>query len=206
MLSIGGFPLDKTNKPTSVPESTDPWTNGIGIFDMTEMNWSSSYDASALPYEQSMPVKQYYSSNPEPPTWNDPALAGVFAKSSSNSTNKSSSSEHHGTNTGAIVGGVIGGLAGICAILALALFFLRRKRRQSRDKRQPSSNAAEETTKYHPVHEMPAEPKYNELGPTPDHELGTDPAPAGELEAAPLSPIKELDASDIAGGKREKQS
>ncbi len=38
MISIGG--VVKNNETF-----TDPWANGLGIFDMTTLTWGSSYDA-----------------------------------------------------------------------------------------------------------------------------------------------------------------
>ena len=52
MLVIGG-----TNTQAS---TADVWTNGLGIFDMTALEWTSMYNASAEPYVQPEPVKQYY--------------------------------------------------------------------------------------------------------------------------------------------------
>ena len=196
MLSIGGFPIGNDHKPNTNSISPDPWTHGIGIFDMTDLSWSSSYDANAKPYEQSNVVKQYYQSNSGTPTWSDPALAAVFA---TNTSSKSLSSKptatsttppqtsKHGTNVGAIAGGVVGGIAGVCAILFLAAFLLRR-RRKPQEPAQPSFEAQMSNTKYT---ELSVEPSHHELGPTPAHEMG--PSPAHELE---INPAREKTRED----------
>jgi hypothetical protein len=46
MLSIGG-----TQEATL--KNQDPWTKGLGIFDMTALSWTNIYDAAARTYEQS---------------------------------------------------------------------------------------------------------------------------------------------------------
>ena len=41
--------------------SSDPFQQGLAIFDMTTLQFASQYTAGAPPYEQSGPVKQFYS-------------------------------------------------------------------------------------------------------------------------------------------------
>lgn len=62
MLVIGG--RDPTHN-SSLDGSfwaggTDPWTYGLGIFDMSTLSWTTSYYANATDYEQPVMVKQYY--------------------------------------------------------------------------------------------------------------------------------------------------
>lgn len=42
------------------PGGADPWTHGLGIFDMSTLSWTTAYDANATDYEQPAMVKQYY--------------------------------------------------------------------------------------------------------------------------------------------------
>ena len=195
----------------------DPWTNGIGIFDMTELSWSTGYDTSAGPYDHPGVVKQYYQSNPRTPTWNDPALAGIFSTKTSpnpsptgnslnpsqtgNSPNPSSTgisqnteSKHQGKNTRAIEGGTVGGVAGLCVVLALAAFLLRR-RRQNGSKTQAPLKPPEELPTDPSTQEISAEPRRKELGPPPPHELGNLSVNYRELEGT--SAAAELDPSII---------
>ena len=59
MLSIGGLnPLDVNNENSVF--STDPIPQGLQIFDLTEMTWSSKYDANAAPYITPQVVKAWY--------------------------------------------------------------------------------------------------------------------------------------------------
>ncbi len=61
LLSIGGadasgmkrYYEDRFNTP-------DPFPQGLGLFDMTLLNWTAYYNASAAAYEQSAPVAEFY--------------------------------------------------------------------------------------------------------------------------------------------------
>jgi hypothetical protein len=57
MLSIGG--ADPTN--TIVGPHQDPFTYGLGIFDMVTWEWTPGYNSNAEAYLSSNQVKQYYS-------------------------------------------------------------------------------------------------------------------------------------------------
>lgn len=56
MLVVGG--LDRkhfANEPTR-----DPWPQGLGLFDMTDLVWKTDYDAGAAGYETPQRVKDWY--------------------------------------------------------------------------------------------------------------------------------------------------
>jgi hypothetical protein len=61
LLSIGGLdnPQSSANEDLdyTIP---DPFTQGIGIFDMTAAAWKNGYDADALPYQTPQIVKEWY--------------------------------------------------------------------------------------------------------------------------------------------------
>ena len=59
MLSIGGY--DPT-APTVTEgfQTSDPNTNTLGIFDMVDLTWKSSYDADAEPYTIPTAVGDWY--------------------------------------------------------------------------------------------------------------------------------------------------
>lgn len=64
----------------------------------------------------------------------DPAGAGASSTSLAQPTSKAKeSSESSKSSTPVIVGGVLGGLLGLCIILGLVLFLLRKKRRAQQD-------------------------------------------------------------------------
>jgi len=56
MLVIGGHDYAEGQ----LGETKDIFTNGLGIFDMTDLRWTSGYDAKAAVYTPSTMVKQYY--------------------------------------------------------------------------------------------------------------------------------------------------
>ena len=127
--------------------TADPWNDGIGVFDMTALRWSDSYDATAAEYESPDVVKQYYSSNYTTPKWSNPTLAAVFGAQTSLSTeptasaggpstssrpSSSASLSVSGPNVGAIAGGVVGGVVLVAAIAIGAFCFRRRHRGKQR--------------------------------------------------------------------------
>jgi hypothetical protein len=68
ILTIGGLNPNpsQANGPTLSDSSSsfddpDPNAQGLAIFDMTNLTWSSQYTANAPPYEQSGLIRQVYS-------------------------------------------------------------------------------------------------------------------------------------------------
>ncbi|KAL2874548.1 hypothetical protein SGCOL_010322 [Colletotrichum sp. CLE4] len=143
MLSIGG-----TDASLGFPNSLtdpDPWSLGLGIFDMTEMVWLDRYDSQAQPYESPDLVKQWYAqggldsvawaseevralfSELAPNSTSDPSPTGRSRTSSATSTAQGSESSK--PPVGTIVGATVGGFAGLVLVICLAVFFLKRKRR-----------------------------------------------------------------------------
>lgn len=58
MIVIGGL-----NYNVDLVRSTmdpDPNTQGLAIFDLTELQWKSSYDANASAYQTPQPIKDIY--------------------------------------------------------------------------------------------------------------------------------------------------
>ena len=86
MISVGGEVVSQEGYDENgdlMPYTiTDPWPQGLGVFDVTEMKWKDSYDAAAGPYSTSAMVKQYYASNPRYPSslLNDPVLRTWFMR------------------------------------------------------------------------------------------------------------------------------
>lgn len=73
MFSIGGInPTGNTWLPA------DPWTQSIGIFDMTEMQWTNGHNASAQNYVTPAVVKSWYQQNGMYPTWDSDGVQQLF--------------------------------------------------------------------------------------------------------------------------------
>lgn len=143
MLSIGGHGNDF--------DSQDPWTSGMGIFDMTKLTWGFNYDAKAAPYTPPSLVTNYYNASSRFPVFNNASLAAIInvtttgasvsldnSTSIPSATNTSTTSgENSNTpitsqrlNTGAIVGGIVGGV--VVVILLTVFGYLVWRRRQKR--------------------------------------------------------------------------
>ncbi|KAL9585505.1 MAG: hypothetical protein Q9212_001489 [Teloschistes hypoglaucus] len=61
---IGSGRIDDIHK-SALNSSTDPFAQGLAIFDMTTLTWSDHFSASSPPYAQSDVVRNYYSQNPK---------------------------------------------------------------------------------------------------------------------------------------------
>lgn len=125
--------------------NADPWPQGLGVFDLTEMVWADSYDPSAGPYVTPKVVKEYYLNNPRYPdsVLQDSTLRDWFKvpQSSSNTTipRPDSGSSKGSSNTGAIAGGVVGGVLAVLLVVVIVCLVLRhrKKRQQSLGKGEP---------------------------------------------------------------------
>lgn len=178
MISIGG--VVKNNETF-----TDPWANGLGIFDMTTLTWGSSYDAKAAPYAPSKPVVAYYNSSSRYPTaWASQDLKTIFNDDGATSvnTNKTNSPAPPGkkTNTGAIAGGVVGGLA-LIAVAGCVFFFclkLGSKREKARLDKLSSSQQGFSHQSYGSYHDN----SYKEMdAQQPKYQLGTETTRLAEM-------------------------
>ena len=57
MISIGGI---NTHMGDETWTDKDPFAQGLGIFDMTELTWKLKYDHEAEPYEMPKSVEKFY--------------------------------------------------------------------------------------------------------------------------------------------------
>ena len=77
MISIGGR-LPSSRR--ALGKEPDPWRSGIGIFDMTLLRWQDRYDAGAKEYDTPEPVKRYYTTSYQEPSWSNSTLKSVFSE------------------------------------------------------------------------------------------------------------------------------
>ena len=165
MIVTGGLNPASANQSQLI-NSRDIWTQGIGVFDLTAMQWKDSYDANAEPYMTPDAVKSWYSANgPHPMVWDDPAVEGYFTQSSTSSAGSSNNTGESGAvlpgdesgavssgddsgssslSAGAIAGSAIGGVVGL-ALIATLFWFLRRSRPRPPEPRSGSMGGTEET-------------------------------------------------------------
>ncbi|KAL9036718.1 MAG: hypothetical protein Q9180_004135 [Flavoplaca navasiana] len=148
MLSIGG------QDPTNIYNNTftaDPFLQGLGIFDLTTMQWSDQYNAEAEPYETPAVVKAWYAANGmSPATWNSPAVQRLFEDTTSTGDTDTSASQRSGSNhTGAIAGGVAGAIATLLLLAGFLVWWLRRRKSTATDNALKSSAVPQHSYEYH---------------------------------------------------------
>lgn len=174
MLSIGG--QDPTNEynDTFTP---DPFSQGLGIFDLTNLRWSDRYNADAEPYETPAVVKAWYAANgPSTRTWDSPVVQRLFSRNIGSSgavgtaSSSTSSEEPNSSTTGAIVGGVVGGTAALCLVAGLAWWLRRRKRRTTHGHHE---NPSQEQTQ-HQIHKDHLQSDVSAQEEPFDHEMPDD--------------------------------
>ena len=80
MISVGGIVKTNYSESVSPGESfTDPWSEGLGVFDMTAMAWKDSYDADAADYVTPDIVKEHYAANGQyPSSWDSDEIETWF--------------------------------------------------------------------------------------------------------------------------------
>ncbi|OCL12594.1 hypothetical protein AOQ84DRAFT_372941 [Glonium stellatum] len=141
LISVGGL-NPSAPSPAAAMNDTDPFILGLKVFDMTELQWTNFYNASAEPYVPPDVIAKYYTANGRYPTmWNDPRLKDIFIppiNTTSNTTfntttpNTTTHSTEKHSHTGVIVGGTLGGVAGTCLLGILAYIALRKSSKRGR--------------------------------------------------------------------------
>ncbi|KAK3703008.1 hypothetical protein LTR37_014738 [Vermiconidia calcicola] len=141
--------------------AVDPWPQALGVFDLSAMEWSSSFDPYADQYITPAKVKAHIAADgPYPPSWSDSTVESWFLEKRTTSApqpTESGKPDSDSTNIGAIAGGVVGGVA-VLVIIGLAIWFLRRKRRRDRENMSQESQRAE-LEYHHPPQEVSAAEK-----------------------------------------------
>lgn len=184
MVVVGGI-VGANNIP-------DPWPQGLGVFDMSAMEWAASYNASAAPYVTPKVTKAYIEQNGRyPSSFSDPVVESWFNKSSkytgpregasdcrllqTESTTVSPASptasapgHSHKSDAGAIAGGVVGGIAAVTVIIAAFYFWRRHAKRQKSSCSQTESledekAEAEDTGRVEALERHHRNPLANEL-------------------------------------------
>ncbi|KAK8067105.1 Kelch repeat-containing protein [Apiospora hydei] len=129
---------------------SDPWKQGLGVFDLTDMVWKSQYNADARPYDTPKMIQDWYAQGGNDlVSWASEEVKALFRSDANKAANPgggtsdipgsgSGSSPDNPSATaptsthsqaGAIAGGAVGGVAGIVLIAALTVLVLRRRRR-----------------------------------------------------------------------------
>lgn len=144
VLVVGG---QNNNNNTYRWSNPDPWKQGLGIFDLTAMEWSDGYDADAPAYESPQVVKDWYDGESyAEPDWSSDTVKALFSRTSTETSSGTSSASPSSTaplspagfvgqedsspvNVSAIAGGLIGGLLAAAAVGFAVFYYRRRKQR-----------------------------------------------------------------------------
>ena len=147
MLSIGGLNPSATSFNAALHD-TDPFWEGIKVFDLTALQWTNYYNTSAEPYTAPTAVAAHYAAGSRyPSAWSSDDLENLFVKHITESSTPVKPSATDSPQPGAprttngqaaVIGGAIGGTAGL-VILGLVLYFLARKRADRKNRKQEGS-------------------------------------------------------------------
>jgi Kelch motif len=74
MLAIGGV-----NPAGNIWLPADPWTQGLNVFDLTEMKWKDKYNANAEDYITPAVVKSWYKEKGMYPKWDSTEVQKIFS-------------------------------------------------------------------------------------------------------------------------------
>ncbi|GKT47929.1 Kelch repeat-containing protein [Colletotrichum spaethianum] len=120
----------------------DPFPQGVGVFDLTDLKWKDEYNADASSYDSPDVIKTWYNEGNLASVEYSEGVEGLMKSGTSGSGSSSGDSGSSSTNTGAIVGGVVGGVAG-AALIGLAAFFLMRRRKHKQVTTNETGDAVE---------------------------------------------------------------
>lgn len=81
MMSIGGIVVYPTMPQATIYDGVaDPWGQGIGVFDLTELEWKTAYEPNDEAYMTPSIVKDYLTANGRYPAsgWQNGVVEGWF--------------------------------------------------------------------------------------------------------------------------------
>ncbi|KAK6518330.1 hypothetical protein TWF506_005489 [Arthrobotrys conoides] len=125
MITIGGLGGYYT---ANFNDSQCDWeAKSVALYDLTTLQWSSTYLAHSEPYGLPVEVAQKVNGNQTgnatiispPGDWSNPDIKALFVETPKPEKKKS-------VNTGAIAGGVVGGVVGLGLIIAAIWYYYRR--------------------------------------------------------------------------------
>jgi hypothetical protein len=152
MIVIGGTSNDDSWLTGNSVSGTyrDPWPWGLGVFDMSKMEWASEFNADAADYvTPDVVIAGIAANGSKPATWSSSEIQQVFShttlgevstsNSSSSSGGSTPSKSSSGLSGGAIAGIAIGAVAIILIVIGALLWF-RRSKLRSRAGNNPCPN------------------------------------------------------------------
>ncbi|KAK1579494.1 kelch repeat protein [Colletotrichum navitas] len=204
MVTFGGIDRMRWNdNSTNFFRDPDPFPQGVGIFDLTDLKWKDEYNADASSYDSPGAIKAWYNEGNLASVQYSEGVEGLMKSGTSGSRFFSGAdpapddSGSGSVNTGAIAGGVVGGVAGI-ALIGLAAFYLMRRRKHKRAPGQKTGGAVED-----PIYPQEMEQSYSpnpppttSVAPSELHGEYRDHSPYSMGEVPKMMQPPELDAQD----------
>ncbi|KAL7627367.1 hypothetical protein AAE478_001560 [Parahypoxylon ruwenzoriense] len=212
MVTVGGI------NDTNTTASCDQEWMGMGILDLTSMNWIYNFDSEKDPYQVSTLISAIVGGGPDGGAtmllpnggWSSTPVAKLFTGTENQTapyttlnTERAPSSPtgaSNKSNVGPIIGGTIGGVAFVVIVVLAFVFWWRSRRRRLRE-RQPVSQPKDDT----PELDGASMPKASTT-PTadiPPAELGgttyQKPLILSELEGAPPNELEGSPTSELHG-------
>ena len=145
MLSIGGLNPSFANSQDA-RNDTDPFWEGIKVFDMTALEWTNYHNASAAPYTPSEMILSYYGGQQKYPSWSLSAVQDLFVNRNSSASSPTLNPLNGAKNPrlkDAIAGSVGGGAFLLC-LLAFIFILVRRKRERFQIREEANGRLAAE--------------------------------------------------------------
>lgn len=144
MISIGGLGANVGGTDPWLIGGPDPFARGLGVFDLTALQWADKFDADAEDYQSPSVVNQWYSSGKlSSVQWTSDDVQALFTPSNgSHSTTQPSGPSSHKSkiNVGAIVGGVVGGIVALVCVAGLIWLWYRRRRKSVQQSYEKTPN------------------------------------------------------------------
>ncbi|KXJ87519.1 hypothetical protein Micbo1qcDRAFT_236385 [Microdochium bolleyi] len=139
LVVVGGV-KEQSNKQWTEAQ-VDPWTQGVGVFDMQELGWRDGYKHDLEAYDSPQVVKEWYSGGGVA-NWDDGGMQEFFAEAAaspapapapgSGTTSPAGGSSSGGLSKGATIGVAVGvSILGLIVIAVLAWCCIRRRRRNA---------------------------------------------------------------------------
>ncbi|KAL8911789.1 MAG: hypothetical protein Q9172_007613 [Xanthocarpia lactea] len=188
IISIGGYEANSTiyagpHVWDTLFNSTDPFAQGLGVFNMTSLAWEDHYTANAPAYVQSELIRTFYADNPQNGSqFSTNELRELFQTTNfapvetprpkRTDFRTPDTPDPPSDQTGAIAGGVVGGLAVFAVIAGIVFYFYKKTKRRSAVKQHLDS--------------------YDDV-------VNTTPGPQSPVEADPGAQVKmaQLEGQDI---------
>ncbi|TLD17207.1 uncharacterized protein PgNI_02255 [Pyricularia grisea] len=203
MLSVGGIESWENKFNTTI---SDPWKNGLKVFDMTTLKWSNTYDPDAPAYETPAEIKSWYDAGGRQSVkWDKPETETLFSQATvEQQPTESDPGSATSSSLGVIVGSIVGGLAALVIAIGVFIILRRRSRRSKHDmtSQGPLSNQNTDpdnssNTLVSPMStELPTVAEKGGWSPTSPYELGKD-GSVTLVTTAPPPRAHEMHAGDV---------